>query len=115
MKEMQKAMKDLSPEDKKMMDSMGIKIPSIKALPNFSDQQLAAAWDAETSLVPAKNLAAIAAIPSTPATTAIPGFISTIHKAVITKMNAADKTEADNIYMQLKQQPGMNAGNAAIG
>ena len=30
MKEMQEAMDDISPEDKKMMDSMGIKMPDMK-------------------------------------------------------------------------------------
>ena len=36
MKEMQKAMNEMSPEDKKMMDSMGIKMPSTKGLPAFN-------------------------------------------------------------------------------
>jgi tetratricopeptide (TPR) repeat protein len=113
MKEMQKAMDEMSPEEKKMMDSMGVKMPSMKSMPKLSDKQLADAWEADTRVVPKKNLAAIAAIPPTPTTAALPGYISAVHKAVSAKFTG--KTDADNIYLQVKQQPDLNVANAAIG
>lgn len=115
MKEMQKAMDEMDPEDKKMMDSMGIKMPSAKSIPKFTDKDLADAWEADTRLVPPKNVAAIAAIPATPTTAALPGFISTVHKAVSTKLDPTAKTDAEKIYLDVKQQPGMSVSTAAIG
>src|SRR5688500_6835761 len=67
MKEMQEAMDDISPEDKKMMDSMGIKMPDMKKatkdISGISDRQLATAWEDENRVVPKKDAARIAAIP----------------------------------------------------
>lgn len=115
MKELQKAVDEMSPEEKKMMDSMGVKMPSMKSIPKFTDKELADAWEADTRVVPKKNLAAIAAIPATPTTAALPGYIATVHKAVGTKLSAEGKTDAESIYLQVKQQPGMSVSNAAIG
>lgn len=55
MKEMQKEMNDMSPEDKKMMDSMGIKMPSIKDIPKATDKQLADAYENENRIVPKRD------------------------------------------------------------
>ena len=82
MKEMQKAMDEMSPEDKKMLDSMGVKMPSTKTVPKFTDKELADAWEEDGRLVPKKNVAAIAAIPATPTTAALPVFVSNVHNAV---------------------------------
>src|SRR5690242_6766963 len=62
MKEAQKAMGEMSPEDKKMMDSLGIKMPSFNNVPKVSDKQLADAWDEENRIVPRKDVARIASI-----------------------------------------------------
>ncbi len=66
LKEAQKELDAMSPEDKRMMDSMGIKMPSMKNIPKVSDQQLAAAWEDENRLVPKKDVARLSAIPATP-------------------------------------------------
>jgi tetratricopeptide (TPR) repeat protein len=115
MKEMQKAMDDLSPEEKKMMDSMGVKMPSMKSIPQLSDKQLADAWEEETRVIPKKNLAAIAAIPATPAAAAMPAYISNVHKAVGSKLPADIKRDAEQLYLQIKQQSDMTVANTAIG
>lgn len=115
MKEMQKAMDEMSPEDKKMMDSMGIKMPSTKAIPKFTDKELADAWEEDARLVPKKNVAAIAAIPATPTTAALPAFISNVHTAVTAKLPAAEKADAETLYKSLKQKPGITVANASIG
>lgn len=115
MKEMQKAMDDMSPEDKKMMDSMGVKMPSLKSIPKVTDKQLADEWDKEIQLVPKKNTARIAAIPQTPTVAALPGFISMVHTAVLAKLTAAEKKDAESAYVSIKQTPGTSIANTAIG
>ncbi|MEO5563189.1 MAG: hypothetical protein ABIR18_07140, partial [Chitinophagaceae bacterium] len=115
MKEMQQAMNEMSPEDKKMMDSMGIKMPSVKDIPKVSDKQLADAWVEEARLVPQKNVAKIAAVPAVPTNAALPGFISKVHTAVAAKLNAAEKNDAEAVYQSLRQKPGMSAAVASIG
>lgn len=52
MKEMQKELEGMSPEDKRMMDSMGVKMPSMKDIPKVTDKQLADAWEDENRIVP---------------------------------------------------------------
>ena len=63
MKEAQKELDNMSEEDKKMMKEMGIKIPSMKEVPQVTDQQLADAWEAENRIVPKRDAARIASIP----------------------------------------------------
>jgi len=115
MKEMQTAMDEMSPEDKKMMDSLGIKMPSMNSIPKMSDKQLADAWEEEERLVPAKNAARIASIPPAPTVAALPGFISKVHTAIVAKLTGAEKTDAETVYGSIKQKPGTTTANAAIG
>jgi Tfp pilus assembly protein PilF/protein-tyrosine-phosphatase len=63
LKEAQQAINDLDPEEKKMMDSMGIKMPSFNNVPKLTDQQLAQAYEEDGKLVPAKKTALINAMP----------------------------------------------------
>lgn len=115
MKEMAKAMDEISPEDKKMLDSMGVKMPSVKQIPKFSEKQIADAWVKEGQTVPTKNAGKIAAIPATPTTAALPDFISEIHTAVIAKLTAAEKADAESVYQLIKQKPNIGLASAAIG
>ena len=62
-KEAQSAIADLDPETKKIMDSMGIKVPSFKNAPKISSQQLSQTWEKEELIVPKRDAARIAAIP----------------------------------------------------
>jgi tetratricopeptide (TPR) repeat protein len=105
----------MSPEEKKMLDSMGVKMPSTKGIPKFTDKQLADAWEEDTRLVPKKNVAAIAAIPATPTTAALPAFVSNVHNAVTAKLSASEKADAETLYKNIKQQPGITVANASIG
>lgn len=115
MKEMQKAMNDMDPEDKKMLDSMGFKMPSMNNIPKVSDKQLADAWEEEARLVPRKNTARIAAIPAVPTTAALPAFMAKVHAAVVAKFTPAQKTEAEAVYTSIKQNPTIPTSSAAIG
>ncbi len=64
MKEAQKMMDEMNPEDKKMMDSMGIKMPNMKNAPQVSDKELADAYTMEGVVIPPKNNTLIATIPT---------------------------------------------------
>src|SRR5215203_2840828 len=66
MKEMQGAMDEISPEDKKMMDSMGIKLPDMKSMQKnvsgVTDAQLQKAFEDDNRIVPQKDEARIKAV-----------------------------------------------------
>src|SRR3954449_3472735 len=66
MKDAQKELDGMSPEDKRMMDSMGIKMPSMKNVPKVSDAQMKEAWENETAIVPKRDATRLASISNTP-------------------------------------------------
>jgi tetratricopeptide (TPR) repeat protein len=115
MKEMQQAMDDMDPETKRLMDSMGIKMPGLKTIPKVGDQALAKAYDEETRLVPPKDAARIASIAPTPAETALPAYIAKANAAVATKLSPAQVAEAEKFYQSAKATAPTATGNAAIG
>lgn len=118
MKEMNKAIDEMSPEDKKMMDSMGIKMPSMKSIPNVTDKQLAQAFEEENRIVPVKDAAAIASIPKVPLTAAtMPAFLSSAHSKVVNVLQPQSRSGGEEIYQSVKSQYQSAAatGNAAAG
>lgn len=103
MKEAQAAMRDMSPEDKKMMDSMGIKMPSFKNVPKVSDKQLAQAWEVENLIVPKKDNTRINAISKTPLTAGSMGaFINDAHSKTLALLWPASKSLAEKLYTLMK-------------
>ena len=122
MKEMQGALDEMSPEDKKAMDSMGIKMPDMKTIQKtvsgISDAQLQKAYEDENKIVPLKDVSRIASISKTPLTNAtIPTFISTAHGKVAMQLKAASKTKGEEIYKLVKAQYNSDVatGNTAAG
>lgn len=117
MKEAQKAMNEISPEDKKIMDSLGIKMPSFNNVPKFSDAQLAEAWEDETRLVPKKDDTRIASISRTPLSSATMGaYLSDIHSKITAKLTPNLRSLAESVYKQLKLEganPAVLGFNAA--
>lgn len=122
MKEAEKMMGEMSPEDKKMMDSMGIKMPDFKktakTVSGVTDRQLADAYDIETRIVPKKDEARIA-IASKPPLTAgsIGAFVSAVNNKVVGLLWPGSKSLSEKIYSQLKSS-GKNSdaiGNTATG
>lgn len=59
MKEMQQALDEMSPEEKKAMEEMGIKMPDLKDiqknLSGITDAQLKQAYEDESRIVPQKD------------------------------------------------------------
>ena len=120
LKDVQKELDGMSAEDKKTMDSLGIKMPDIKQIKqntaHISDKQLAEAWENETAIVPKRDVVRIASISNTPLTaSSMPSFILTTHKLVLQKITAASRTMGENIYARLKADGKTNAliGNEA--
>jgi len=122
MKEMDKAMSEMSPEDKKALDSMGFQMPDLKGVQNtlsgVSDAQLQAAYEAESRIVPLKDATRIASISKIPLTnTTMGSFVSGTHGKVVLKLKAASKTKGEEIYKIVKGQYNSDVatGNTAMG
>ncbi len=120
MKEMQKQMDEMSPEDKKQMEEMGIKIPTFdpNALENVTDADLAKGFEDANRIVPKKDTARIAAISKEKLTDGNSGaYLQKVHAAVVKKLDAKTKTEAGKLFPQInKKSPGGGeAANAAVG
>lgn len=115
MKEMEEIVKEMesemSDEDKKMMDSLGIKLPDMKkvssSVSGISDKQLAAAFEEEERIVPKKNTARIAAIPKVTNQT-MPAYLKAVHAQVSKALPAPATAFAEKVYnycMQSKISP----------
>lgn len=111
-------MKEMSKEDRKMMDSIGIKMPDLKSakMPAASDKQLAEAWEDEQRIVPKKDQARIASILNVP-DNKLPAYISAVHKKVTAGLDAKIITAGNAAYGEIrgKAKTQQEAGNMALG
>jgi hypothetical protein len=55
-KSMQKMMENMSPEDKKAMEEMGVKTPSFDKVPDANNPQVQKAFEDENRIVPLKDV-----------------------------------------------------------
>ncbi|MBX3253256.1 MAG: hypothetical protein KF862_03860 [Chitinophagaceae bacterium] len=117
MKEAQQMIGELSDEDKKAMDSLGIKIPDFKKVPKVSDKQLADAADKEGRIVPKRNTAKIAQIPKAIGAGQMPDYIAATNQKLLPLLNAALKGKSGEIFNEFKKKnPSPDyLGNAAMG
>lgn len=115
MKEAEKMMGEMSAEDKKMMDSMGIKMPSLKEVPKVSDQQLAEAWEDENRVVPKRNAARIAAIPNAVTNERMAAYIAAIQNKLSTALKPEAIAMANKIYTYIQSisKSSAESGNMA--
>lgn len=118
MKEMQQGMNDMSPEDKKMMDSMGIKMPDVKSIQKsvagISDAQLKKAMEDDNRIVPVKDAIRInTALATTLTESAIAAHVDKVHTTVLSKMKPGVKAEADKLLQQGHVQ-NSNLGKTAV-
>ncbi|MFZ1786426.1 MAG: hypothetical protein WAU23_14570 [Ferruginibacter sp.] len=118
MKEMQQALDEMSPEDKRMMDSMGVKMPDMKTIQKnvsgISDAQLKKAYEEENRIVPQKDAARItAALATTLANGEMSAFINKTLQAVLLKLSPAAKSKGAEIYQQTKSL-NKSAANTAV-
>jgi tetratricopeptide (TPR) repeat protein len=119
MKEAEKMMGEISAEDKKMMDSMGFKMPDTKqmkkSVSGISDAQLKKAFEDENRIVPVKDVARINSALSISLTAAqMPAYIEKTHLVVLKQLSAQTKTRGNEILQQLLQS-NSPVDNAAAG
>ena len=117
-KELEKAMNEISPEDKRMMDSMGFKMPSMPTMPKMTDKQIADAFEEEGRIVPARDVARIGRISKQPLTNAaIPAYLNTVHADIIGRLDPYVNESGEKIYQWVKKQyqSATGTGNAAVG
>ncbi|MFZ4771432.1 MAG: hypothetical protein ACOYLO_14710, partial [Ferruginibacter sp.] len=122
MNEMQSMTEGMNAEDKKMLDSMGFKMPDLKAVQKtvagLSDAQITKANDVNNRIVPLKDAARIsAALSLTISDAAMPAYIEKIHGLVTKKMKPDQAARAESIYMALSQNIGSSnaIGQTAVG
>ncbi|MBS1662790.1 MAG: hypothetical protein JST68_17225 [Bacteroidetes bacterium] len=119
MKEMQKELNNMDPETKRMMDSMGIKMPDMKKtqqkLSGVTDAQLKEAWDDENRIVPKRDAARIAAIPGPVSSGGMGSYITSRQAQLFAKLQPAVRTVGDKVYASFKAGGNSSAkiGNAA--
>src|SRR5665647_1561343 len=119
MSEMQKEMDEMSPEDKKAMEEMGIKMPDMKNLQEnisgISDAQLQKAFEDENMIVPEKDMARInAALATTLSDGGMSAYINKTHQSVLMQLSPAAKTTGAIIYQQTKSL-NKSVANTAVG
>lgn len=112
---MKQAMDQLSPEDKRMMDSLGIKMPSMKDVPKVGDKALAKAYGDEMRIVPVRDAARIASIPATPSAAAMPAYVKKLETGIAAMLDPATKNEAEKFYAAAIADKSTTPANAAIG
>ncbi len=115
MKEAQKMAGELSAEDKRMMDSLGIKMPDFTNVPNVSGKQLAQAWEDENRVVPKRDAARIAAIPKAVSDARMETYLAAIQKKIIATLDADLIKMGDKLYtyIQSNSKNSDEAGNMA--
>lgn len=105
MKEAQMEMDNLSEEDKKAMEEMGIKMPSFNDVPDVTDAQLKEAYDNEMRLVPLLDTKRIATIPKTPLSDGdIPAYLEKVHKQLSDKLGTSLSAGGEQVYQSLKSK-----------
>jgi len=122
LQEAQQMLNDMSPEDKKMMDSMGIQMPDMKQMQKnasvASDAQLAKAWEDENRIVPAKNAAGIAFASQQIVTAAnVAAYVQKMNTDVLTHFTAQEKADCEQAYQWINNKTQGNAtaiANAAV-
>ncbi len=119
MKEMQQAMDEMDPEDKKAMDSMGIKMPDTKSIKKsisgISDAQLKKAYEDDSRIVPQKDAVRIAAALATTLSNAdVNAYINKTQQWVLGKLSANTKSAGAEILQQVITQKS-SVGNTAVG
>jgi tetratricopeptide (TPR) repeat protein len=116
MKEMQGAMNNMSPEDKKMMDSIGVKMPNPQSIPKFTDKQYKDAWENENRISPVKDAARIAIATAVTLTdAAVPAYTLKTFNTVSAKLSADIKTKGTEIYQAYKAKGAVTIDKAAVG
>jgi Tfp pilus assembly protein PilF len=113
MKEAQQMVEGLSAEDKRMMDSLGIKLPDFKKSPKTSDKTIQVAWEDENRRVPKKDLRRIASIPSSVTDARMTSYVNAIQSGLEKTLDAAHSKMAQKIAAYI-QSNSLNSSEAGV-
>jgi hypothetical protein len=106
MKEMQKELDGMSPEEKKMMDSVGIKMPDVKSIQKnvsgLSDAQLKKAYEDESRIVPKRDATRIAAIPKAVTDSKMGAYIAAIQNKLTSTLKPEVISMGNKVYDYIK-------------
>jgi hypothetical protein len=119
MKEMQNDIDDMSPEEKKAMDSLGIKMPDIKSIKksiaSVSDAQLKKAYEDDNRIVPQKDVARINSVLAIKLSNSeMNAYIDKTHQAVLSKLSSSAKSKGEEILQQILKLRS-SVANTAVG
>lgn len=117
-KEIQKAMDAMSPDEKKMLESMGVKTPTTKVLPNASDKQWADASEDDEKVIPSKKTELISHLPKKIFSVAeLDTYLKTTNTSVASIITPKSKELAEKVMKQFKNDPyyGFMIASAANG
>ncbi|MBN8879263.1 MAG: hypothetical protein J0I32_17075 [Sphingobacteriales bacterium] len=119
LKEAQSGYDKLTPEQKKMMEQMGIKLPDAASNPVLNTKNAGTvniAMQKEFGLVPAKDAARIGGIAATPLSdAALATYTQGVVQKISTRLSPESKSAAEKFYDQLKKekQSALMIGNNA--
>ena len=118
MNEAQKAIDNMSPEDKKMIQDMGVKLPTMTGAPQITDQQIQNAGNVSENIVPKKDITRITKAMTVSISDAEMGaYIDKVHVLVSKKMKPDFVVNAEEIYNSLSQNSSSpdNVSQYAVG
>ncbi len=118
MKAMQQGMGEMSQEEKKMMDEMGVKLPSTQNIPDVNNKQLQESAGSAEMIIPERDAERIAGISKIPLTSeAMPAYLQSIHGEIITELDPYIIESGDKIFQWAKDEYHSTAviGNMASG
>ncbi len=118
MKGLQQIQDGMSPEEKKMMEQMGVKMPGMQSMPKMTAGQMQQAMELANSVVPPKDEAAIASIAKSPlSNSSLPAYLAATHEKVLSQLKPVVKTKGEEVYkaINLKVHSAYAVGNFAAG
>lgn len=102
-KEAQMQLNGIGPADKKMMDSLGIKMPDMGSLPKFTDQQFQEAANEGEFTVPKKDAARISSVKGKPMTSLeLTAYIKTTAAKIEQRMDTRKLNAGKEAYAAIK-------------
>lgn len=105
MKEMEDAFNNMSPEEKRFMDSMGIKMPNGKQMKKTADFAMANSSVQPDVLVPKRDAVRIASISKLPLTkTALPAYLRAVYQKITQQLPAELQQKITTQYREISTQ-----------
>jgi len=118
MKGLQQISDGMTPEQKQMMEKMGIKLPTMQDMPKMTEGQMQKAMDIANRIVPPKDEEGIASISKTPLTkSTLTAYLLATHNQVFTQLRPVAKTKGEELYhsIKTKNNSARATGNSAVG